>query len=93
MFLDEYGAWRQRVADYGRIYGVQYQSCAPYPCPADRTTSMIYSTGGETAGKGSQPQEKNGSSGRTRIHLKTSIQGLTEHGRHSKDVEVSGSSR
>jgi hypothetical protein len=34
-----------------------------------------------------------GSSGRTRIHLKTSIQGLTQHGRHSKDVEVPGSSR
>src|SRR5712692_1277734 len=29
---------------------------------------------------------------RTRIHLKTSIQGLTEHGQHSRDVEVPGSS-
>jgi integrase len=37
--------------------------------------------------------KRNGSSGRTRIHLKTSIEGLTEHGRHSKDVEVPGSSR
>jgi hypothetical protein len=36
---------------------------------------------------------KNGSSGRTRIHLKKSIEGLTEHGRHSKNVEVPGSSR
>jgi hypothetical protein len=29
MFLAEYGASRQRVADYGRIYEVQYQSCSP----------------------------------------------------------------
>jgi hypothetical protein len=29
MFLAEYGARPQRVADYGRIYGVQYQSCSP----------------------------------------------------------------
>ncbi len=27
------------------------------------------------------------------IHLKMSMQGLTEQGRHSKDVEVPGSSR
>jgi hypothetical protein len=51
MFLDKYGAWRQRVADYGRIYGVQYQSYARCPYHADRTISMNYSTGGETAGK------------------------------------------
>jgi hypothetical protein len=29
MFLAEYGACRQRVANYGRIYGVLYQSCSP----------------------------------------------------------------
>src|ERR1700719_4623232 len=29
MFLAEYGARPQRVADYGMIYGVQYQSCSP----------------------------------------------------------------
>ena len=29
----------------------------------------------------------------TRIHLKTSIQGLTEHGRRYKDMEVPRSSR
>jgi hypothetical protein len=39
-----------------------------------------------------EAQEKNRSSGRTRIHLKTSIQRLTEHGRHSKDTEIPGSS-
>jgi hypothetical protein len=38
-------------------------------------------------------QEKNGSSGRTRIHLKTSIEGLTEPGRRYKDMEAPGSSR
>ena len=36
---------------------------------------------------------KDGERGRNRIHLKTSIEGLTEHGRHSKDLEVPGSSR
>jgi hypothetical protein len=29
MFLADYAAWRPRVADYGRIYGVLYQSCSP----------------------------------------------------------------
>jgi len=37
------------------------------------------------------PQEPGGESG-IRIHLKTSIQGLTEHGGHSKDLEIPRSS-
>lgn len=34
-----------------------------------------------------------GASGRTRTYLKMSIQGLTKHGRHPKDMEVPSSSR